>query len=415
MPCWLVSPGDGDLGVAREFVACDPVVVVRGSSVHALGQAWEEARLAWRTGPDVPVGMGYLSYDLARQFMPRLQPAKDPTGLSDIEFRFYDAIWVRDAVRGTAEVWAQDEPAADRLLQILNRPDDGDSGAIGVGALVPDQPVERHLEAVKSVLDYLRAGDVYQVNLARRLSAPLSGKAARPGCPIGLALFEALQRHAPGPHGIWLADPEAGTCLVGNSPERFLRTSADGWVQTRPIKGTRPRGATQIADAHNIAALKADPKECAEHVMIVDLERNDLGRVCETGSIEVTSLMRVVSLPTVHHLVSTVRGRLRSGVDFEALMKATFPSGSVTGAPKLRAMEIIAQLEPGSRGPYTGATGWLGAGGDMDLAVAIRTAVLRDGRLSLWVGGGIVIDSLPHAELRETEAKAEAFARLCRG
>ena len=147
--------------------------------------------------------------------------------------------------------------------------------------------------------------------------------------------------------------------------------------------------------------------------MIVDLERNDLGRVCRTGSVEVASLARVVALPTVFHLVSTVRGRLRPDVGLAALLEATFPGGSITGAPKRRAMQIIDELEPAPRGPYTGATGWLGAAGDLDLAIAIRTAVVRGGRLSLSVGGGVVADSTPEGELAETEVKARAFAALC--
>jgi para-aminobenzoate synthetase component 1 len=147
--------------------------------------------------------------------------------------------------------------------------------------------------------------------------------------------------------------------------------------------------------------------------MIVDLERNDLGRVCRTGSVEVAGVCRVVALPTVFHMVSTVRGRLRADVGLAALMAATFPGGSITGAPKRRAMQIVDELEPVARGPYTGAAGWLGAAGDLDLCIAIRTALVRAGRLSLSVGGGVVIDSTPEAELAETEVKARAFARVC--
>ncbi len=205
----------------------------------------------------------------------------------------------------------------------------------------------------------------------------------------------------------------AGITIVGNSPERFLSLSCDGAVETRPIKGTRPRGADAAADRAAAVDLSAAAKDRAEHVMIVDLERNDLGRVCRPGSVEVASLMRVVSLPTVHHLISTVRGHLRPEVGLGALLAATFPGGSVTGAPKRRAMQIIDELEPAPRGAYTGATGWLGAAGDLDLAIAIRTAVLRAGALELSVGGGIVVDSTPEAELAETEVKARAFAALC--
>jgi para-aminobenzoate synthetase component 1 len=212
--------------------------------------------------------------------------------------------------------------------------------------------------------------------------------------------------------GAFFAWAEGGAALVGNSPERFLALDGHGAVETRPIKGTRARARVASDDEAARAALIGSQKDRAEHVMIVDLERNDLGRVCETGSVVVDGVARVLSLPTVHHLVSTVRGRLRAGVGLAALLEATFPGGSITGAPKRRAMQIIDELEPAARGPYTGATGWLGAAGDLDLAVAIRTALVCGGQLSLSVGGGIVADSTPEDELAETEVKAAAFARL---
>ena len=177
-------------------------------------------------------------------------------------------------------------------------------------------------------------------------------------------------------------------------------------VVTRPIKGTRPKRDGLDRELHDSA------KDQAELNMIVDLERNDLGRVCEIGSVRVTRPREIESHPTVYHGAATIEGRLRSDVGFVDLLRATFPGGSITGAPKIRAMEIIAELETAARGPYTGATGWLGAAGDLDLAIAIRTALVRDDRLTLWVGGGIVIDSSPEDELRETIAKAQAFARL---
>jgi para-aminobenzoate synthetase component 1 len=259
------------------------------------------------------------------------------------------------------------------------------------------------------VLEYLRAGDAYQVNLSRRLSATCT---PAPSAPVALAA--ALRARAPAPHAALIASADGDGALVGNSPERFLAVGTDGAVETRPIKGTRSRGDTPGADAAS-AALAASAKDRAEHVMIVDLERNDLGRVCRTGSVEVASLARTVALPTVFHLVSTVRGILRADVGLAELLAATFPGGSITGAPKRRAMQIIDELEPAARGPYTGATGWLGAAGDLDLAIAIRTAVVRAGRLSLSVGGGVVADSTPEGELAETDVKARAFAALCGG
>jgi anthranilate synthase component 1 len=397
LPAWLVSPGDSDLEVAAEFVACDPVRVVRGG-VEALEAAWAEERARWQAGPGVPIGMGFLSYELGRRFEALRGPVH-ASAWPELEFRFYDALWVR---RGnTTQIWACDGAAAARLqARLAVSVDEHTPGAV-LGPLRDLDPPETYLAGVGRILGYLHAGDVYQVNLARRLEATVAPAAG----PPGLALFARLQAQSPAPHACWLADDD-GTCLVGNSPERFLRVTTDGCIETRPIKGTRPR--IPGADAE----LAQHPKDRAEHVMIVDLERNDLGRVCRPGSVSVDGFARVLSLPTVHHLVTTVRGQLRPEVTLAPLLRATFPGGSITGAPKIRAMEIIAELETAARGPYTGATGWLGAAGDLDLAIAIRTALVRDGRLTLWVGGGIVVDSSPEDELRETIAKAEAFARL---
>jgi anthranilate/para-aminobenzoate synthase component I len=402
---WLASPGEADLGVERQFVGADPVRVARGSGLAGLDEleeVWRQERLLWQGAPGVPIAVGHLSYDLGRHFE-RLRSAPRTSLAPELEFHFHDALWVSEP--GGSAIWARDAKAAARL-----------QARLGVAAEVPDEslgplhplePPERHLQGVRRILDYLQAGDVYQVNLARRLAAPLATTAG----PAGQALFRRLQAESPAPHALWLGGG-SGSALVGNSPERLLRLRPDGALETRPIKGTRPRFATPPEDAAAAAALAADPKDRAEHVMIVDLERNDLGRVCQIGSVQVEGFARVVSLATVHHLVTTVRGQLRAGVGLAALLRATFPGGSITGAPKIRAMEIIDELEPAPRGPYTGATGWLGAAGDLDLAVAIRTAVVRDGQLTLWVGGGIVADSTPEGELEETEVKARAFVRL---
>jgi para-aminobenzoate synthetase component 1 len=427
-PCWLISPGAGEVQPARDFIASDPVAVVRDDAsdaddaddaITALEHAWQEARRAWAAGPGVPVGVGFLSYDLGRQFLRLRSAAPPPSGWPRLEFRFYDAFWVRDvpaagAGAPSAQIWATDERAAAALLQRLREagptwgPMGGDRFALT--PLRPKQPADHHLRAIARVQEYLRAGDAYQVNLARQLGARVTADG-----PIGLGLFSRLRADAPAPHGLWLADPARGRALVGNSPERFLRLDTNGVIETAPIKGTRPRpspSATTAAVEAALGELAASAKDRAEHVMIVDLERNDLGRICEVGSIEVVEPLRGLALPSVLHLVSTVRGRLpRSrAVGLAEILRATFPGGSITGAPKRRAMEIIDELEPVQRGPYTGATGWLGAAGDFDLAIAIRTATLEGEALSLWVGGGIVIDSLPEAELAETEVKARAFA-----
>ena len=201
-----------------------------------------------------------------------------------------------------------------------------------------------------------------------------------------------------------------GVRIASGSPERFLaRRDRTARIETRPIKGTRPRTGEPAIDAARAADLAAHPKDAAEHLMIVDLERNDLGRVARTGSVTVDRLAYVVELPGLYHLVSTVSAQLRADVDWAALLRATFPGGSITGAPKIRALEIIDELEPARRGPYCGALGWFGSGGAFELAIAIRVATLVGGELRLHVGGGIVADSDPAAELAETEDKAAGW------
>jgi para-aminobenzoate synthetase component 1 len=421
---WLATPASDEVGVARDFVGAGPVRVVRGDSPGALGrieQAWMEARAAWRAQgaappAGIPAAVGWFSYDLGRAFVglpARATDAGDGAAWPAVEIHFHDAVWVRDA-GGQATIFAEDAAAAHRLAEVLATPAPAAaSEPLRLGALRPDHPDQLFLDGVERVLEYLRAGDAYQVNLSRRLSAACPSSNGH-GRWTAVALAAALRARAPAPHAALITAADDGDgALVGNSPERFLSLGLDGSVETCPIKGTRSRGGTPEADGAAAAALAAAAKDRAEHVMIVDLERNDLGRVCRTGSVEVASLARIVALPTVFHLVSTVRGRLRPEVGLSALLEATFPGGSITGAPKRRAMQIIDELEPAPRGPYTGATGWLGAAGDLDLAIAIRTAIVRGGRLSLSVGGGVVADSTPEGELAETEVKARAFAALC--
>ena len=412
-PVWLSSPGPGsETAIARDLFAADPCHVVRGT-VGELQAAWQEARGRWRAGgsPDraVPIGVGWLAYDLARTWLP-LPRRPLPAPWPELEFRFYDAVALRETSSGEMTILACDAGAAARLAERLSRPAKP-APPPHLGAFVSRTSQAAHAASVSRIQDYLRAGDAYQVNLARGLVAPVTA-----GDPLWIAA--ALRSRAPAPHAVWMGrrsrpDGPVDAYVVGNSPERFLAVDAAGAVETRPIKGTRPRGQPGPTDQALRAALSASAKDRAEHVMIVDLERNDLGRVCETGSVTVEDLLRVVPLPTVLHLVSTVRGRLRPDVGLEALLHATFPGGSITGAPKRRAMEIIDELEPLARGLYTGATGWLGANGELDLAVAIRTATVADGELALSVGGGIVIDSDPASEWEETEVKARAFRSLC--
>jgi para-aminobenzoate synthetase component 1 len=253
--------------------------------------------------------------------------------------------------------------------------------------------------AVARAIEWIRAGDVYQVNLSQRFEARSNEPAER--------LYLRLRAVSPAPFGAFFSG--CGYSVLSTSPERFLSLSGSGRVETRPIKGTRPRGRNETEDARRASELRASVKDRAENLMIVDLLRNDLSRVCAADSVEAEELFRVESYRTVHHLVSTVSGQLLPGRTAVDLLRAAFPSGSVTGAPKIRAMEIIAELEPVERGPYCGALGYLGFGGDMDTSVSIRIAVSAAGRIAFHAGGGVVADSDPQAEYDETLDKARAL------
>jgi len=248
---------------------------------------------------------------------------------------------------------------------------------------------------------YIAAGDIYEINLAQ----PFTATAAPADAP---ALFAAWSERYPTPFAAYVDGD--GWLMLSNSPECFLSTDGD-WVATFPIKGTRRRQRGVPADAL-AAALRADPKERAEHVMVVDLERNDLGRVCETGSVAVADFAAVREYPLLLHMVSEVRGRLRPGTSLGALLRAVFPGGSISGAPKIRALQLIEELEPAARGFYTGAIGWTEMNGGSRFNIAIRTAVIdRAGRLTYWAGGGIVADSDAQREYEESLLKAETFFR----
>ena len=257
-----------------------------------------------------------------------------------------------------------------------------------------------YLEAVARSIEYIRAGDVFQVNVSQRLLYPLSGSTIR--------LYERLRTQNPAPFAGYF---DAGNLVVASSsPEQFLSVTG-GHVVTRPIKGTHPRGYTPLADAYGRDALFESDKDRSENVMIVDLLRNDISRVCKPHSVKVPALFELEGHPTVHHLVSEVRGELREEYDVFDLLRATFPGGSITGAPKVRAMEIIQELEPAARGPYCGSMGWIGFDGCMNLNILIRTMTVANGWIQFPVGGGIVADSHPESEYQETLHKAAGMVR----
>jgi aminodeoxychorismate synthase component I len=276
---------------------------------------------------------------------------------------------------------------------------DAENDPAKVGDFTAEMGREKFLEAVTRAKEWIAAGDIYQVNLAQGFSAQVSG-----GSLFGL--YEILRQASPAPMGAWLGLD--GKEVLCTSPELFLRISGNV-VETRPIKGTRPRFRDADEDRRSAVELQTSEKEVAELVMITDLLRNDLGQVCEYGSVEVSGMLQLESLAQVHHIVSTVKGTLRGDEDAVGALAACFPGGSITGAPKKRAMEIIAELEAAPRGIYCGAIGWLGFNGESQFNIAIRTLVRDGGKLSYHVGAGIVADSMPEAEYAETMHKGEGI------
>jgi para-aminobenzoate synthetase component 1 len=360
--------------------------------------------------PGIPFcggALGYWGYDLARRLMHLPQQARDGEGLPEMAAGIYDWAVVLDHRLKTAQLVSRQRlpQTAAALPDILGRLQSAIPAPPGgfrvFGPVASNFTRSGYEAAFARIQDYLHAGDCYQVNLAQRYAAHASGDA--------LPAYLELRRLSPAPCSAFLSLPQAQ--ILCASPERFLRVRA-GEVETRPIKGTRPRRADAALDARLACELQNSPKERAENLMIVDLLRNDLGRSCEPGSVQVRKLFEVESFAQVHHLVSTVAGRLAPGQDALSLLRNCFPGGSVTGAPKLRAMQIIEQLEPHRRGVYCGAIGYIGHDGNMDSNIAIRTLVYSGGEIRFWTGGGIVADSSAASEYQETLAKAAGLLEL---
>jgi anthranilate synthase component I len=346
----------------------------------------------------------YLGYELAGQIEPRLRLPQPVVGPIAQAIRVPAAV-VHEHESGGC--WIVAEPdAADLIpriasdLRCVTRLSDATQGLVE-SSLVEDHP-RQYLQAVERALEYIGAGDVYQANLSRGWRATL-----RPGVQPH-QIYRRLRQTNPGPFsGVAQLD---GISVISSSPER-LASVRDGLVTTRPIAGTRPRGADPAADLALARELHAHPKERAEHVMLIDLERNDLGRVCEAGTVSVDEFMTIESYSHVHHIVSNVRGRLRADVTPGNVLAAVFPGGTITGCPKVRCMEIIAELEGVPRGAYTGSLGYLNRDGSLDMNILIRSLQLHGRELSLRAGAGIVADSIAERELEETRAKARGVLR----
>ncbi len=358
--------------------------------------------------------VGFFGYELCTQLekLPRTS-LDDLPEVPDLSFAFYDGLIAHE--HATARTWLVANPVhttpapaiLTRLRAALNTPPApkpkchllGDTLPLPAPAVPTSNfTPAAYTSAIARIKAYIASGDVYQVNLTQRFSTPLP-------CPP-FALYERLRARSAAPFASYLNFGPVQ--IASSSPERFLRIHGRH-VETRPIKGTRRRDAAPVADTRLAAELLASPKDRAELLMIVDLERNDLGRVCEYGSVRVDDLWHLESHPTVHHLVANVSGTLRPDCDAIDCLRATFPGGSITGAPKIRAMQIIDELEPHRRHLYTGAIGYLGFDGDCDLNIAIRTLTCTGGHAYYSVGGGIVWDSDPAAEYQETLDKGRAL------
>ncbi len=362
--------------------------------------------------------VGYFGYDTVRAIEPVLGPSHKPDeiGGPDILLMVSDEVVVFDNLAGKLYVVIHADPAVEHAYdKALRRLDEltgrlHDSLPLPRSGLAPmeltdedfvsDFTREGFEAAVEKSQEYIRAGDIMQVVLSQRLSIPFKYPP--------LDLYRALRTLNPSPYMFFL---DLGDLhVVGSSPEILVRLE-DGLVTVRPIAGTRPRGATPEEDLALEQELLADPKERAEHLMLIDLGRNDVGRVAKIGSVKLTDKMVIERYSHVMHIVSNVVGELNEGLDAIDVLRATFPAGTVSGAPKVRAMEIIDELEPVKRGIYAGAVGYIGWSGNMDTAIAIRTAVLRQGKLYIQAGAGIVADSVPRSEWNETMNKARAVFR----
>jgi para-aminobenzoate synthetase component 1 len=404
--------------------------VQHGNPFDALGKLLEIYKLDHCPAPVPFLGgaVGYLSYDLCHFVEHLPSTAIDDLKLPESYFAFYDTIVAFDHLKGKAYLVATGFPEMEegqrlsrarvRLEKMkewlyaasssqqtsLHRRERLGEGEFQLSrenkeiTLKSNFTPDGYIKAVSRVREYIAAGDVFQVNLSQRFEADLKIPPYE--------LYKRLRTVNPAPFASYLNFP--GVAIVSASPERFLKVQSD-LVETRPIKGTRPRGSDSVEDERLAQELIQSTKDRAENLMIVDLERNDLGRVCHYGTVKVTELAILETFPTVFHLTSTIVGRLRRGKSNIDLLKATFPGGSITGAPKVRAMEIIDELEPTKRSVYTGSIGYLSFNEDMDINIVIRTFLIKEGKAYFQVGGGVIYDSDPEAEYMETLDKAKAL------
>ena len=426
-PVLLDSPQSGNTPARYSYLAADPFLVVRSKGRRVWTEGLGEPSVVEGSPFDVlrdllghyridPIAglppfqggsIGYLAYELAHHLELLPGAAEDNLDLPEMNIAFYDWVIARDETTG--ETWAiatglpdgGEAGARDRLDWIEERACKPPATASTSGPAVIASRVtsnftkDAYMRAVRTVKEFIVAGDVYQVNISQRFEADITGDPWE--------LYRRLRHVNPSPFSAYLGFPEVS--VLSASPEEFLKLE-DGLLRTRPMKGTRPRGRSAAEDREVAAELLTSEKDRAENVMIVDLMRNDLGRVCVPGSIAVPELFAIEEYPTVHQMVSTVTGRTRTGIGPVEVLETCFPGGSVTGAPKIRAMEIIDELEPVQRSVYCGAIGYIGFDGSMQMSVPIRNILVTGDRAYVQVGGGIVADSDPEAEYRESLDKS---------
>ncbi len=435
-PSFLLESVEGGQSLGRySFIGSEPRRVLR----VAHGTSWFDGEepapcsdplgavqsLVDAYGPHRPSdarfeggAVGYLSYEAARWFETLPLARHDPLGLPDAALLDVDTVLIFDHVKRKIRIVSHAWPGTsidaayaaavariDDIAERLSRPVD----APALPSPLPLRPesnvgMERFQSMVRSGKEHIQAGDILQIVLSQRLSMPLSGDA--------FGLYRRLRTVSPSPYMYYLDMGDHQ--IVGASPELLIQVEGDV-VATRPIAGTRPRGRNRAEDAALSEDLTGDEKERAEHLMLVDLARNDVGRVSVAGTVEVSNFMSVEHFSHVMHMVTDVTGRLKPGcTSFDAL-RAAFPAGTVSGAPKIRAMSIIAELEDDTRGAYAGAVGFIGKGGDMETAITIRTGVVKDGTLHVQAGAGIVADSVPEREYIESLNKARAMLEAAGG
>ncbi len=435
---FLLESGKGTPDIARySFIGTDPYLsfTCKGSTIEIAhpsgtrvlhGDPWSElrsifSRIGYPNRTSLPPffggAVGYFSYDFVHQFEDLPRVAADDLQLPDMHLIFVDTVIAIDHV--AQQLHLIFAPPNDRC--VTESPDtlqaEWDEKLINfVTRLntpspplndIPEAPPtftstlskEAYMQRVRQCQKYIAAGDIYQANLSQRFVADLAKYDPQ-------TLYHRLRNVNPSPFGAFIEFDEVTIASV--SPERLVRLHSRV-AETRPLAGTRPRGATTDDDVRLTDELLANPKERAEHVMLVDLERNDLGRVCRYGSVQTNDFMSIEQCSHVNHIVSTVRGELAMQHDSFDLIQAMFPGGTITGAPKIRCMEILDELEPTTRGPYTGSLGYLSLSGDLDLNILIRSVIIKGNRGYIQVGAGIVADSVPEREYQETLLKAEAL------